>query len=289
MREIIIHAPAKINLALDVLGRRADGYHELSTIMQVLTLYDTLRARQTDQPGVRLISDNRLIPQGPENLAVKGAQAVLLWGSAPAGVEIHLEKRVPVAAGLGGGSADCAAAMVAARELYNLLISDDEMAEIGLSLGADVPFCLFAQRGGKTALCQGRGEKIAALPPHPPAVLLLAKPEAGVSTAAVYGGYDRLAQSFHPDTEGMAEALRLGDLPGVMERLGNGLSAVTEGYIPVVTDIRMAMLSAGALAACMSGSGPTVFGYFFDKKAARAAALILRSAGAAEVIATEIA
>lgn len=259
-------AYAKVNLGLDIVGLREDGYHLVKMIMQTIDLFDVLTFQPAERPGIFLkisekstIPDVADVPTDGRNLIVKAAGRILEKTGIPeAGVEILLEKHIPMAAGMAGGSTDCAAALRGVAELMELDLGEKELAEIGVSLGADVPYCLM----GGTALSEGIGEVLTPLPPLPPCGFLIVKPEFGASTKEVYGAYDRLMpeEIRHPDIDGMTEALKQGDLSGVAARLGNVLEPVTVAMHPQIRTIEDLIRRSGVKDTIMTGSGPTVFG-----------------------------
>lgn len=259
-------AYAKVNLGLDIVGLREDGYHLVKMIMQTIDLFDVLTFQPAERPGIFLklsekstIPDVADVPTDGRNLIVKAAGRILEKAGIPEfGVEILLEKHIPMAAGMAGGSTDCAAALRGVAELMELDLGEKELAEIGVSLGADVPYCLM----GGTALSEGIGEVLTPLPALPPCGFLIVKPEFGASTKEVYGAYDRLMpeEIRHPDIDGMTEALKQGDLSGVAARLGNVLEPVTVAMHPQIRTIEDLIRRSGVKDTIMTGSGPTVFG-----------------------------
>lgn len=259
-------AYAKVNLGLDIVGLREDGYHLVKMIMQTIDLFDVLTFQPAERPGIFLkisekstIPDVADVPTDGRNLIVKAAGRILEKAGIPeAGVEILLEKHIPMAAGMAGGSTDCAAALRGVAELMELDLGEKELAEIGVSLGADVPYCLM----GGTALSEGIGEVLTPLPALPPCGFLIVKPEFGAATKEVYGAYDRLMpeEIRHPDIDGMTEALKQGDLSGVAARLGNVLEPVTVAMHPQIRTIEDLIRRSGVKDTIMTGSGPTVFG-----------------------------
>ena len=268
MNQITRKAYAKINLGLDVLRRRPDGYHELRMIMQTVDICDDLTFTRTDRPGVTLSTDCSELPTDGSNLICRAASLLLEQKGIDAGVEITLVKRIPIAAGMAGGSADAAAAMHGLNELFALGCSLRELQEAGVRLGADIPYCL----AGGTMLAEGIGDVLTPLPEPPQCHLVVAKPDINVSTAFVYGNLHADTLTEHPDIDGMAQALREGSLRGVTERMGNVLETVTAREYPVIEEIKALMRTKGAENALMSGSGPTVFGIFRQKDTAEAAA-----------------
>ena len=257
-------AYAKINIGLDVLRRRADGYHEVKMIMQTVDIYDELVLERRKQPGIELRMDNSELPSGGDNLICRAADLLFREKEITGGVNISLTKRIPIAAGMAGGSADAAAALRGVNELFDLGYSLKELQALGVGLGADIPYCL----AGGTMLSEGIGEILTPLPAPPAAHLVIAKPDINVSTAFVYGNLhaDRLA--WHPDIDGMIAALQKGDLDGITGRLGNVLETVTVKAHPVIEQIKELLRKQGAENALMSGSGPTVFGIFKEKETA---------------------
>ncbi len=276
-------AYAKINIGLDVLRRRADGYHEVKMIMQTVDIYDELVLERRKQPGIELRMDNSDLPSGGDNLICRAADLLFREKEITGGVNISLTKRIPIAAGMAGGSADAAAALRGVNELFDLGYSLTELQALGVGLGADIPYCL----AGGTMLSEGIGEILTPLPAPPAAHLVIAKPDINVSTAFVYGNLhaDRLA--WHPDIDGMIVALQKGDLDGITDRLGNVLETVTVKAHPVIEQIRELLRKQGAENALMSGSGPTVFGIFKEKEtAARAAEAVERGRLAKQIFVT---
>ena len=276
-------AYAKINIGLDVLRRRADGYHEVKMIMQTVDIYDELVLEKRKEPGIELRMDNRELPSGGDNLICRAADLLFREKKITGGVNISLTKRIPIAAGMAGGSADAAAALRGVNELFDLGYSQKELQALGVGLGADIPYCL----AGGTMLSEGIGEILTPLPAPPAAHLVIAKPDINVSTAFVYGNLhaDRLA--WHPDIDGMIAALQKGDLDGITGRLGNVLETVTVKAHPVIEQIKELLRKQGAENALMSGSGPTVFGIFKEKEtAARAAEAVERGRLAKQIFVT---
>lgn len=276
-------AYAKINIGLDVLRRRADGYHEVKMIMQTVDIYDELVLERRKEPGIELRMDNSELPSGGDNLICRAADLLFREKEITGGVNISLTKRIPIAAGMAGGSADAAAALRGVNELFDLGYSLTELQALGVGLGADIPYCL----AGGTMLSEGIGEILTPLPAPPAAHLVIAKPDINVSTAFVYGNLhaDRLA--WHPDIDGMIAALQKGDLDGITDRLGNVLETVTVKAHPVIEQIRELLRKQGAENALMSGSGPTVFGIFKEKEtAARAAEAVERGRLAKQIFVT---
>lgn len=265
-------AYAKINIALDVLRRREDGYHEVRMVMQTVDICDDLFFEKTDQPGIVLRTDHEELSVGGDNLICKAARLLFQKRGIKEGVKITLTKRIPIAAGMAGGSSDAAAAMRGLNELFRMGYSMRELQKLGVKLGADVPYCLV----GGTMLSEGIGEILTPLPAPLDCFLVVAKPDINVSTAFVYGNLqvDRLA--FHPDIDGMIGAIRAGNLRGITDRMGNVLETVTAREYPVIEELKELLRNQGAENALMSGSGPTVFGIYTDRDTAKAAAETVR-------------
>ena len=268
MDEISLKALAKINLGLDVLGKREDGYHEVRMVMQTIHLYDRVEIKKTRSPHIHVETNLYYLPVNEDNLVYRAAKLMKDEFQIKEGVRIVLQKFIPVAAGLAGGSSDAAAVLVGMNRIFNLGLKQNKLMELGLKIGADVPFCIM--RG--TALAEGIGEKLTALPPMPKCPVLIAKPAISVSTKAVYEGLKLYDGMEHPDIDGVMEGIQQKDLKGVASHMGNILETVTIPMYPVIEDIKKLMLENGALNAMMSGSGPTVFGLFEDRQSARRAA-----------------
>ncbi len=252
--KLLVKAPAKINLSLDVLQKRPDGYHEVEMIMTTIDLADRVELTLLEEDTIKIVSHNRFVPDDQRNLAYQAALLLKERFQVKKGVSIMIEKVIPVAAGLAGGSSDAAATLRGLNRLWGLGLSLDELAELGAEIGSDVSFCVY----GGTALATGRGEKIKALPAPPTCWVILAKPFIGVSTAEVYRRLD-VAGIKHPDTAGMISAIEGNDFKGVCGHVGNVLEDVTLGLHPEVAQIKDQMKRFGADAVLMSGSGPTVF------------------------------
>ena len=263
---MLVKAHAKINLLLDVVGIRPDGYHELKTVMQTLALCDDLILEPAPEINVTVVGAN--LTAGPENLVYQAADLLRKRTGYRGGAAVRLIKRIPLAAGLAGGSADAAAALCGLNKMWGLGLGIDELALLGAELGSDVPFCLW----GGTALCQGRGELVTPLPGLPAAGVLLVKPCFGVGTADVYRRYDTLSRPGHPDSLELLAAVKNVDLSGVAKNLGNSLEAVTSAMHPEIGMIKDEIVSTGATGVLMSGSGPTVFGLYADLPSAVQAA-----------------
>jgi 4-diphosphocytidyl-2-C-methyl-D-erythritol kinase len=253
--KLLVKAPAKINLALDVLHKRPDGYHEVEMIMTTIDLADRVELTLLNEDKIHILSHNRYVPDDHRNLAYQAAQLLKGRFNVKQGVTIAIEKTIPVAAGLAGGSSDAAAALRGLNKLWNLGLTLDELAEIGSEIGSDVSFCVY----GGTALAKGRGEKITELPAPPTCWVILAKPFIGVSTAEVYRQLN-LSGMQHPNISNMIDAIHNNNYQQVCNNVGNVLEDVTLRLHPEVAQIKEQMKRFGADAVLMSGSGPTVFG-----------------------------
>ena len=258
-------AYAKINLGLDVLRRREDGYHEVKMIMQTVDIYDVLTFVKAPADVFRLSVDSAQIPDDDNNLVLKAARLLFATAGIDAGVEVTLQKNIPVAAGMAGGSTDAAATLIGLNALYDLRFTTEQLQEIGVKLGADIPYCIM----GGTALSQGIGEILRPLPAPPRAHLVIAKPDLMISTKYVYENLHANSLKVHPNIDGMIEALSNQDLIKMCSLMGNVLETVTEKENPIITQIKDLMKEQGATGALMSGSGPTVFGIFTEEEKAR--------------------
>lgn len=282
MDKIQLKALAKINLGLDVLRRREDGYHEVKMIMQTIGLHDDLEIRKTKTPGIQVKTNLYYLPTNENNLVYKAAKLLMDEFQIQDGVSIQLKKRIPVAAGMAGGSSDGAAVLWGINQMYGLGLSMQALMERGVRLGADVPYCI--QRG--TALAEGIGEKLSVLPPMPKCTILIAKPGISVSTKFVYENLhaNDLKPEQHPDVDSMIEAMRQKDLGLLCSRMGNVLETVTIPAYPVINEIKRTMMDNGAIGSMMSGSGPTVFGIYDSQAAAKQAMKAVRAAKLAKQI-----
>lgn len=282
-------AYAKINLTLDVLGKRADRYHEIETVMQAISLHDCLEFFPAED--ITLSAEGFHIPLGKENLVLQAAVLLRKYTSCQAGVHIHLKKVIPLAAGLGGGSADAAATLQGLNCFWKTGLSQEEIKLLGTSLGSDIPFCLLA--GVKketssifTALARGRGELLTPLPPAPEVGVVLVNFPFEVSTAEVYSRFDLAQVKVKPDTQGMIKALEDGNIQKITLLLANVLETVTLKMYPEIEVVKQEMLTAGAKGALMTGSGPTVFGLTPDLKTAESVADKLTRKGYETMVAT---
>lgn len=269
MNEISGKAFGKLNLSLDVTGRRGDGYHLVRMVMQTVNLYDTVTIRRTAGPEIDVITDSGKLPAGSGNLVWQAAHVMRRRFGITDGLSVRLEKRIPIAAGMAGGSADAAAVFRLLRELYVPEVSDAELERLSLPLGADIPYCIT----GGTKLCEGIGEVLTPLPAAPACRLLIVRPDIDVSTGWVYRKFDDIPAEKvrHPDVDGQVNAIRRGDLGGLCNCLGNVLEQKTGEMYPVIGGLERYFLEHGAMGALMTGSGPTVFAIYGDSGKADAA------------------
>lgn len=274
MDRLELKALGKINLGLDVLGRRENGYHDVRMVMQTVYLYDRIIMKKSKTPGIRLETNLYYLPVNENNLAYQAAQMLMDEFHMEEGVSIQLDKHIPVAAGMAGGSSNAAAVLFGMNRMFSLGLSQKELMERGVKLGADVPYCIM--RG--TVLAEGIGEILTPLSPMPKCYVLIAKPAISVSTKIVYEKLDSHEIEDHPDIDGILAGLKAGDLKKVAGSMGNVLERVTVDAYPVIDQIKKMMIKEGALNAMMSGSGPTVFGIFEEKATARKAADAIRDA-----------
>ena len=263
--EIKLRAMAKINLALDVLRRRDDGYHEVRMVMQTVNIYDELAFEKTDDGKIVITTNAEELPVNEDNLIYKSARLLLDEYGIDKGLKVSLKKNIPMAAGMAGGSTDAACTFKAVNELFELNLSKKELMERAVRIGADVPYCIL----GGTALSEGIGEVLTQIKSAPECSLLVAKPPIDVSTKFVYQNLKLNDDTVHPDIDAMLAAINDGDIEKVSKNLGNVLESVTVPNYPVISDIKKFMTDNGALGALMSGSGPTVFGIFNDKDKAK--------------------
>lgn len=274
MDKMQCEARAKINLGLDICGRLENGYHIVKMVMQTVDIYDVLEFKKRKEPDIILSVDSHdTLGDIANNLIFKAAKLMVEHFSIKEGIEISLKKNIPVAAGMAGGSTDAAATMIAMNELFELGQTKEQLMELAVRLGADIPFCIM----GGTALAEGIGEELTRLPAPPKAYLLIAKPPVMVSTKEVYERLDSKEITSHPDIDGIINALEEGSLTGITDRLGNVLETVTIELYPVIEEIKSFMKEHGAINALMSGSGPTVFGIFEEEEIAQEAAKALKA------------
>lgn len=265
MHEIRLKAYAKINLGLDVLRRREDGYHEVKMIMQTIGLYDKIKLTKLKKKGIQVETNLYYLPDDKNNLVYKAAKLLMDEYGIEDGLYIDLQKYIPVAAGMAGGSSDAAAVLYGMNQMFHLKLSMQELMRHGVKIGADVPYCIM--RG--TALAQGIGEKLTRLAPMPGCKVLVAKPQVSVSTKFVYENLRLDENTVHPDIDLLMGDIASGNLHAAASHMGNVLESVTIPHYPVIAEIKEEMIRRGALNAMMSGSGPTVFGLFDDEETAR--------------------
>ena len=286
--EKTLAAAAKINLTLDILGKRADGYHEVQMIMQSLALADEVTLTERNDGKITLsVSGNNALPTDEKNLAWQAAELFFREAEQKkhakrSGVDIKIEKRIPAAAGLAGGSTDAAAVLKGLSELGGNVFSREELCRIGEQIGSDVPFCIV----GKTCLASGRGEKLQELSPLPKVFVVLAKPPIEVSTPWAYKNYDANPAQEHPDNEAAQNALAAGDVKKIGSLLCNVLESVTIKEYPVIAEYKKMLVEQDMDAALMSGSGPTVFALSSSAETAQKAAEFMRKNSGAQVILT---
>ncbi|MDO4331826.1 MAG: 4-(cytidine 5'-diphospho)-2-C-methyl-D-erythritol kinase [Eubacteriales bacterium] len=267
MESLRLNAMAKINLGLDVLRRREDGYHEVKMVMQTVGICDELEFTKLTEDCIRISTDKEELPSDGNNLIYRAAKLMKDTYGIREGVAVKLQKNIPIAAGMAGGSTDAAATIHGMDRIFGLGLSLEEKQRLGVKIGADVPYCLM----GGTALSEGIGEVLTALPQAPDAFLVVAKPDINVSTKFVYENLHADRLTYHPDIDGMVESIRNGDLKGITDRMGNVLETVTIKRYPVIAEMKAFLLRQGAMNALMSGSGPTVFGVFDKEEDARRA------------------
>jgi 4-diphosphocytidyl-2-C-methyl-D-erythritol kinase len=269
MVRIVLEPFAKVNLGLDIVGRRDDGYHEVKMIMQSVDLKDCMTLTVTDEDIVAIMTDSKDIPADDSNIVIKAIKLLKQEYGIKKGINVELKKNIPIAGGMAGGSADAAAALRGMNELFNLKLDDKKLCELGVKLGADVPYCIM----GGTMLSEGIGEVLTPLKSAPDCYAAIVKPAFSVSTKKVYEAYDSLSgdRIIHPDIDGLIDAINEGDLYKMCTRMGNSLESVTEKDHPYITEIKRILEEKGAVKAMMSGSGPTVFAIFDDKDKANSA------------------
>lgn len=282
MESIRLKARAKINLGLDVIGRRENGYHDVRMVMQTVGLYDRIIMTRIPEEEIRIKTNIGFLPVNENNLVYKAIMLMKNKYKLDGGIEVDLNKFIPVAAGMAGGSSDAACALFGMNRLFKLNVPMRELMKLGVEIGADVPYCLM--RG--TALAEGIGEKLTRLPDMPFCHILIAKPPVNVSTKLVYEKLDNTDVKLHPDIDGIIEAIKLKDVALVASRMGNVLESVTVPLYPVIDSIKKDMIEHGAINAMMSGSGPTVFGIFPDEQSMIACQQFLRQKGEARQVYT---
>lgn len=285
MDNISLKALAKINLGLDVVRRRDDGYHEVRMIMQTINLFDRLEIKKIKESTIKIHTNLFFLPVNENNLVYKAAKLLIDEFGIQEGVSVGLTKKIPVAAGMAGGSTDAAAMLFGMNRLFGLGLSKKQLMERGVKIGADVPYCIM--RG--TALAEGIGDKLSPLPEMVKCPVLIAKPQISVSTKFVYQNLKLDDKTVHPDIDRLIEDIRNKDLKAVSDHMGNVLESVTIPNYPVISQIKEQMMDSGAVGSMMSGSGPTVFGLFDDSRTAQLAfGKIKRSGLAKQVYLTSI-
>ena len=285
MDNISLKALAKINLGLDVVRRRDDGYHEVRMIMQTINLFDRLEIKKIKESAIKIHTNLFFLPVNENNLVYKAAKLLIDEFGIQEGVSVGLTKKIPVAAGMAGGSTDAAAMLFGMNRLFGLGLSKKQLMERGVKIGADVPYCIM--RG--TALAEGIGDKLSPLPAMVKCLVLIAKPQISVSTKFVYQNLKLDDKTVHPDIDRLIEDIRNKDLKAVSDHMGNVLESVTIPNYPVISQIKEQMMDSGAVGSMMSGSGPTVFGLFDDSRTAQLAfGKIKRSGLAKQVYLTSI-
>ena len=278
---VTVEANAKINLTLDILGKRPDGFHEVAMVMQTIGLHDTLVMEKTER-DIELSINVPWLKADEKNLAWRAAELIRQEYGLEGGVRIELTKRIPIAAGLAGGSADAAAVLKGMNDLYGLQLDEEKLCELGARLGSDIPFCIM----GGTMLATGRGEVLTRLSDMPETWVVLAKPRISVSTAWAYQNYDEQGADRHPDNEAIKQAIARGNRKAVAGLLCNVLESVTIKKYDVIAEYKQMMLDKGAMASMMSGSGPTVFGLAKNREQAESIADVLRQETNADVFVT---
>ena len=282
MESIRLKARAKINLGLDVIGRRENGYHDVRMVMQTVGLYDRIIMTRIPEEEIRIKTNIGFLPVNENNLVYKAIMLMKNKYKLDGGIEVDLNKFIPFASGMAGGSSDAACALFGMNRLFERNVPMRELMKLGVEIGADVPYCLM--RG--TALAEGIGEKLTRLPDMPFCHILIAKPPVNVSTKLVYEKLDNTDVKLHPDIDGIIEAIKLKDVALVASRMGNVLESVTVPLYPVIDSIKKDMIEHGAINAMMSGSGPTVFGIFPDEQSMIACQQFLRQKGEARQVYT---
>ena len=280
MKEISVKALAKVNLGLDVVRKREDGYHEVRMIMQTIHLFDRLEIMRNQSGRITMSTNLAFLPTNENNLVYKAAALLKEEFDIGDGIDVKLHKHIPVAAGMAGGSTDAAAVLYGMNRIFDLGLSKEDLMTRGVKLGADVPYCIM--RG--TALAEGIGEKLSALPPMVKCPVLIAKPSISVSTKFVYQNLKLDEQTNHPDIDALMKDIREKDFDGVCAHMGNVLESVTIPNYPVIAEIKQQMMRSGAKASMMSGSGPTVFGLFEDGETAKRALREMKRSGLAKQV-----
>lgn len=279
MDKLALKAYGKINLGLDVLRKRPDGYHDLKMIMQMVDVYDDIIITKTDRKNEIIVATDKFVLENEKgNLAYMAAKLLFDEFDIHQGIEIKINKRIPIAGGMAGGSSDCATTLMGINEMFDLKLSKEDLMKRGVKLGADVPYCVL----GKTAIAEGIGEILTPLPTPPSCYVIIAKPPVSVSTAFVYGNIRPDEITKRPDIDGMAEAIKNGDLYKMSSLLYNIMEDVTVPEYPIIADIKKMMIENGALNSIMSGSGPTVFGIYDNLEKAENTMKLLKKSNLTE-------
>ena len=273
MDKLELKAYGKINLGLDVIRKRPDGYHDLDMVMQMVDVYDDVILTQIEGTEIVVRTDTAVLSNGTDNLAYMAARILMDEFGITQGLEITIKKRIPIAGGMAGGSSDCAATLKGVNQMFNLGLSKEELMERGVRLGADVPYCIL----GGTAIARGIGEILTPLPTPPKCHVIIAKPPVSVSTAFVYGNIRPDKIERRPDIEVMVSAIKTQDLYKLAESLYNVMEDITVPQYPIIQEIKTVMLDNGALNSIMSGSGPTVFGLYDDIEKAEQTVELLKA------------
>lgn len=279
MDKLALKAYGKINLGLDVLRKRPDGYHDLKMIMQMVDVYDDIVITKTDRKDEIVVATDKFVLENEKgNLAYMAVKLLFDEFNIHQGIEIKINKRIPIAGGMAGGSSDCATTLMGINEMFDLKLSKEDLMKRGVKLGADVPYCVL----GKTAIAEGIGEILTPLPTPPSCYVIIAKPPVSVSTAFVYGNIRADEITKRPDIDGMAEAIKNGDLYKMSSLLYNVMEDVTVPEYPIIADIKKMMIENGALNSIMSGSGPTVFGIYDNLEKAENTMKLLKKSNLTE-------
>ena len=278
MDKLELKADGKINLGLDVIRKRPDGYHDLDMVMQMVDVYDDVTLTRLEGTEIVVRTDTAVLSNGKDNLAYMAAKMLMDEFGIVQGLEITIRKRIPIAGGMAGGSSDCAATLTGVNQMFNLELSKEELMERGVRLGADVPYCIL----GGTAIARGIGEILTPLPTPPKCHVIIAKPPVSVSTAFVYGNIKPDEIEKRPDIEAMVSAIKAQDLYKLAKSLYNVMEDITVPQYPVIQEIKTIMLENGALNSIMSGSGPTVFGLYDDIEKAEQTVKLLKAKGLTE-------
>lgn len=279
MDKLALKAYGKINLGLDVLRKRPDGYHDLKMIMQMVDVYDDIVITKTDRKDEIVVATDKFVLENEKgNLAYMAVKLLFDEFNIHQGIEIKINKRIPIAGGMAGGSSDCATTLMGINKMFDLKLSKEDLMKRGVKLGADVPYCVL----GKTAIAEGIGEILTPLPTPPSCYVIIAKPPVSVSTAFVYGNIRADEITKRPDIDGMAEAIKNGDLYKMSSLLYNVMEDVTVPEYPIIADIKKMMIENGALNSIMSGSGPTVFGIYDNLEKAENTMKLLKKSNLTE-------